>query len=161
MCIWLVFIQYYHWWCTEPWTWNYYDNIHSPVLTLTQNVWTSEVLTLRRNVLSSRIEGEEKVSQKAPSINRSVGSPVRRHGASETFYANQGAEIDNCVLKKWIHSALQGFADCIKLTDTISILWTLCGVQWMSIAQSKGCTRLGASLPANGSTFVFRNIVFF
>jgi hypothetical protein len=22
MCIWLVFIQYYHWWCTEPWTWN-------------------------------------------------------------------------------------------------------------------------------------------
>jgi hypothetical protein len=21
MCIWLVFIQYYHWWRTEPWTW--------------------------------------------------------------------------------------------------------------------------------------------
>jgi hypothetical protein len=21
LCIWLVFIQYYHWWCTEPWTW--------------------------------------------------------------------------------------------------------------------------------------------
>jgi hypothetical protein len=22
MCIWLVFIQFYHWWCTEPWTWS-------------------------------------------------------------------------------------------------------------------------------------------
>jgi hypothetical protein len=29
MCIWLVFIQYYHWWCTEPWTWNPVDcNTH-------------------------------------------------------------------------------------------------------------------------------------
>jgi hypothetical protein len=28
MCIWLVFIQYYHWWCTEPWTWNIYTELN-------------------------------------------------------------------------------------------------------------------------------------
>jgi len=41
------------------------------------------------------------------------------------LYAGQTAEIDNCVLKNWIRSTVQGFDDGVKLTDTVSILWIL------------------------------------
>jgi len=41
------------------------------------------------------------------------------------LYAGQTAEIDNCVLKNWIRSTLQGFDDGVKLTDIVSILWIL------------------------------------
>jgi hypothetical protein len=34
MYIWLVFIQYYHWWCTEPWTWNLRIKSHTSLCTI-------------------------------------------------------------------------------------------------------------------------------
>jgi hypothetical protein len=46
MCIWLVFIQYYHWWCTKPWTWNFPDASSS--VQRWSNTWGTKLMSMVR-----------------------------------------------------------------------------------------------------------------